>query len=170
MKTYKNLMLIIAISLLLIGCGGGSSRRESKVIKEAKISPDNTEISGILTGYIEVVNASYTFQKTDKLSICGSLEMPIKLRVIKKYSDEIEQHIYYFPQTMALTLIYIAIRSNKELTDYVWIEKLTELFSTEYEKYTSLKFRYVMASALDENPLYSYIFNSYLQFFYPLIV
>lgn len=74
-----------------------------------------------------------------------------------KYGEKIEQYIYYFPQTMALTLIYIAIRATRELTDFVWNERLESLFSSEYEKETQRKFVYILMPT--SNPLHRFIFT-----------
>ncbi|MHA1456923.1 MAG: hypothetical protein ACTSR5_13240, partial [Promethearchaeota archaeon] len=49
------------------------------------------------------------------------------------------------------------IRATRELTDFVWNERLENLFSSEYEKVTQRKFVYILSSA--SNPLYSFIFT-----------
>ena len=80
--------IIVVTGLLFTSCGG-SDKSNDELIKEAKLSPDKTQISGILKDYVEVVNAPYTFKKTNETGLCGTFEMPIKLNVLKKYEGKI---------------------------------------------------------------------------------
>jgi len=64
-KIFKYALL--CMSVLLVSCGGGSSKEEGP--KEFKIKPETTKVSGPLTDCYEVVDKEYTLNKDGYVTI-----------------------------------------------------------------------------------------------------
>lgn len=93
MKNY--IFLTLAISIIFYSCSG---------LKEKEIKPSNTEISGELGKYFQIVDGSYKIEYTKSMSANWSISVKFK-RTDKELEFDPENARYYNETYIALTCL-----------------------------------------------------------------